>query len=409
MPRTRLIPVVVVLLIASATLPLWHAVAHAHAPTIGRSTVITRSCSDWHLFSSPKPSGASSYYLNGISASASNDVWAVGDSVDGATGYQYTLIQHWNGTSWSIVTSPNANYEGRNGLTDVVAISPTDAWAVGVTYASRYSTLIEQWNGSSWSIVPAADLAGDDYLYGVAANSATDIWAVGININTSGVTQPLIEHYNGTTWLTVPTPAISSTFAELDGVAVSSGQAWAAGDYTDSNGIYHTLIEHYDGSSWSVASSPNVGTTGSTLGTITAISPTNVWAAGFTQDTANNATGGLVEHWNGTSWSVAQSNTPLPTYLWAIASVPNTSWVWTAGDYTTSSTTDVAYAERWNGTTWQSAPPLSAPSTQTDLVNLAAVSASDVWVVGSSYNTATNTSQAIIEHYSLPMRIACGA
>lgn len=408
MPRTRRILVVVVL-IASATLPLWHAVAHAHAPTVGRSTAITRSCSDWHLFSSPQPSGASSYALNAVSAGSSVDVWAVGDWVSASTGNRQTLVQHWNGTTWSIVASPNAPAVTYNVLASVASLSSSNVWAVGASRASTDSTLIEHYNSTSWSIVSSPNLSGSNDLYGVAANSASDIWAVGINTNTPSVTQPLIEHYNGTTRSVASTPTVSSSFAELDGVAATSSQAWAAGDYTDTSGVYHTLVEHYDGTSWSVAPSLDVGTTGSTLGTVTAVSPTNVWAAGFTQDVNGNSTGGLVEHWNGTSWSVAQSNTTLPTYLWAIASVPNTSWIWTAGDYTTSSTTDVAYAERWTGTTWQSAAPVSVASTQSDLVSLDAVSATDVWVVGFGRNASTGTSQAIIEHYSRPMGITCGA
>ena len=62
------------------------------------------------------------------------------------------------------------------------------------------------------------------------------------------------------------------------------------------------LIEHWDGTSWSVVSSPNL-TQGGFLSAVTAISTNNVWAVG--ED--DNLSVDLVEHWDGTSWSVVSS------------------------------------------------------------------------------------------------------
>jgi hypothetical protein len=47
-------------------------------------------------------------------------------------------------------------------------------------------TLIEHWNGTQWSVVPSPNLMGNNLLRGVAIVSANDVWAVGFVISNSG-------------------------------------------------------------------------------------------------------------------------------------------------------------------------------------------------------------------------------
>jgi hypothetical protein len=65
----------------------------------------------------------------------------------------------------------------------MAAVSANDIWAVGYFYYSSGSffgphTLIEHWDGSNWSIVGSPGSASWQ-LNGVAAVSANDVWAVG--------------------------------------------------------------------------------------------------------------------------------------------------------------------------------------------------------------------------------------
>jgi hypothetical protein len=62
----------------------------------------------------------------------------------------------------------------------VAALSANDVWAVGYFSGQGYRTLVEHWNGSSWSVATSANLTGDDVLYGVDA-IASGAWAVGAN------------------------------------------------------------------------------------------------------------------------------------------------------------------------------------------------------------------------------------
>jgi hypothetical protein len=55
----------------------------------------------------------------------------------------------WNGSSWSIVPSPNVGTH--DNLLAVAAVSGASAWAVGAG-GSPGRTLIERWNGTAWKI-----------------------------------------------------------------------------------------------------------------------------------------------------------------------------------------------------------------------------------------------------------------
>src|SRR5438270_7353065 len=88
---------------------------------------------------------------------------------------------------WQVVSTPP--FPLPNGpLKAAVAISESDAWAVGYTISDNVSislTLIEHWNGVAWEIVPSPNPGsspqsdGNNALFGIAAVSANDVWAVG--------------------------------------------------------------------------------------------------------------------------------------------------------------------------------------------------------------------------------------
>jgi len=62
-----------------------------------------------------------------VKATASDDVWAVGSHLkDGST---KTLIEHWNGSSWKVVGSPNGG--GNTTLLGVASSGPNNSFAVG--------------------------------------------------------------------------------------------------------------------------------------------------------------------------------------------------------------------------------------------------------------------------------------
>jgi hypothetical protein len=70
-----------------------------------------------------------------VTALSPSDVWAVGawGSFQSVTPHApQTLIEHWNGVSWSVTSSPNAHPNvDSNVLSAVAAATPNDVWAVG--------------------------------------------------------------------------------------------------------------------------------------------------------------------------------------------------------------------------------------------------------------------------------------
>jgi hypothetical protein len=66
-----------------------------------------------------------------VDGTSATDAWAVGFF---DTGFELrTMTQHWDGTSWTVVASPNASTV-IDELSDVAAVSPTDVWTVGQTF-----------------------------------------------------------------------------------------------------------------------------------------------------------------------------------------------------------------------------------------------------------------------------------
>jgi hypothetical protein len=285
-----------------------------------------------------------------VAATSACNAWAVGYYQNGLV--DNTLIEHWNGKRWRVQPSPNPP-GSLNDLFGVAAVSPTDAWAVGLAFAR---TLIECWNGKAWKVQRSPNPGGGDAaLQGVAALSSRHAWAVGEK-NPAKIdyfARTLIERWNGKAWKAQPSPnpAINNGIDILYGVAaVSRTDAWAVG--TDRRrGVYRTLIEHWNGKRWKVQPSSSPGGS-SNLDGIAAASASSAWAVGrYYNGTADQT---LVEHWNGKRWKVQPSPTPSATRndLYGVAAV-SPSDVWAVGQYApTSGPADLTLIEHWNGTAW---------------------------------------------------------
>src|SRR5262249_33801318 len=153
-------------------------------------------------------------YLHGIAAVSSTDVWAVGARLSGNP--SATLIEHWDGAQWSVVSSPSAG-----ALFAVSVLSESSIWAVGVNAADQ--TLTEHWNGRQWSIMPSPNPGKfGNSLNAVTAISPTDVWAVGVADPTRFGYQSLALHWNGTQWSVVKTPFVSRFPYELRAVSAAA-------------------------------------------------------------------------------------------------------------------------------------------------------------------------------------------
>jgi hypothetical protein len=303
-------------------------------------TTIHFDGTQWTAFPAPRINGDNTSYLDGVVDFSPTDAWAAG-IVGIGTDAPGQVIEHWNGTAWSIVPGPTFSSGDQPAIYGMTAVSSNDIWAVGSILVDNEAleSLFEHWDGTAWT-------AYTGYFYGffraVSADAPNDVWAVGYSGNVT-----FSEHFDGTSWTFVRTPDVGSGANSLGGVvALAPDNVWAVGFSTASQepppGQYdvptETLIEHYDGTNWSVVPSPNVGPNSqyqsNRLLGVTAVSPTDIWAFGsyFAASGSENQMT-LLMQWDGTSWSLAASPDPKPGNLLddilysGVVTAPGSVWI----------------------------------------------------------------------------------
>ena len=122
--------------------------------------------SGWYVAPVPGTGGKDDVLL-GSTCANSLQCWAVGITLENLGGGNPSsvspLVEVWNGTTWTLVPMPLPGGEG-GGLFGATCVNGSDCWAVGAVVATGSGnptgTLIEQWNGTSWSVVPSPTPGG---------------------------------------------------------------------------------------------------------------------------------------------------------------------------------------------------------------------------------------------------------
>jgi hypothetical protein len=259
----------------------------------------------WTRATAQNPAGGG--YFNAATATSASNAWAVGlvGPGPGVPSPTAPLIERWNGRGWTIQHLQGPATGGQ--LDGVQALSPSNAWAVGWTGGSGgggQRTLIEHWNGRTWTRVPSPVIGVQSFLHSVTVISSANAWAVGSYQAADGTNKTLSVHWDGRHWTVVPSVTPGGD-AEFIGVAASwTHNIWAVGITNPArcgNGgpKCQTLIEHWNSVRWKVIPSPNPPS--GYLNTLLGVTPVNrgdIWAVGST-DFAST----IIVHWNGTSWS----------------------------------------------------------------------------------------------------------
>jgi len=259
--------------------------------------------SNWTHTPSPNLAPPLDSSLFGIAAVSARNVWAVGGPR--VMEPYRSLVEHWDGTKWSIVRS--ASFPGT--LSGVAAAGPANIWAVG-TLGFPGPGLIEHFDGHTWT---ATNLPFNGWLRSVTAIAPNNVWAVGLRWAANNAESPLTMHFNGHAWAVVANPRLlpgrNDDQAWLVSVSGAAANVWAVGWYGSvALGLRpRTLIEHWDGHQWTVVRSPNPGTdpNGNALWGVVTVSPHDVWAVGSVGGVldAFPTTKPLIVHWNGSAWS----------------------------------------------------------------------------------------------------------
>lgn len=248
--------------------------------------------------------------------------------------------------------------------------------------------------GGGWEQMPLEVAKNIPYrLQGVAAISSKDIWAVG---------DGLIEHWNGTQWQ----PALSEVVQHGTWNAITARSAhdiWAIGQTRSG-----AQAVHWDGKTWSATSLPMFASGVVTLTGIAAIAPGNAWMIGSSRSGMypHEQYKPLMLHWDGKNWHevagvrISAGN----TVQFAGISAVSATDIWVVGSSMAQTPISQEWIEHWDGHKWQqvSAPLDHSAYHNVTLRSVVGVSAHDVWAVGYGTFSGDETvsgASGVIEHW----------
>jgi hypothetical protein len=149
----------------------------------------------WADQATPGPTSAA---FNSVSCTTVSSCEAVGQNFQ--NGQVVTLAESWNGSAWTIQSTPNPSATQGSQLGSVSCTSATSCTAGGSYQSSDVSnfgssqTLVEVWDGTAWTIASSPNPStAQDILQGVSCGTSQVCTAVGQASDAGGVRATLIE------------------------------------------------------------------------------------------------------------------------------------------------------------------------------------------------------------------------
>ncbi|GAA4631926.1 hypothetical protein GCM10023196_063240 [Actinoallomurus vinaceus] len=257
------------------------------------STAHAASDPEWRIsYTSP---GFPQDGLAEVAATGPNDAWAVGSGP--CCGRDQRKILHWDGVQWQTVTPPPALPKAfYPDLRTVAASSPTDVWVFG----SDANSLVfgHHWDGVTWQ---TTEFGKDVVIRDAVALGPRDAWFIGTTGLETGE-KPIAEHYDGDTWTTFDLPGNPTAIS-----AVAADDVWAVGQ---ANGDAAAM--HWDGRQWETAAlpKPSVGPGVRVVSSdVLATGPDDVWASAVLAKNGLEP-GVVLWHRSGGSWQQVNIDAP---------------------------------------------------------------------------------------------------
>lgn len=321
--------------------------------------------------------------LGSVSCTSSSQCLATGGR-GGNRGETRTLAELWNGSAWTAQFPLNPRDDKDDILNSVACGSASECFAAGQIGAGLPGTLLEMWNGHFWSLLQVGDPkgAGTSLLISVSCAGASACFTVGDqNNNTDVMPTALVEHWNGTGWTeqTTPNPA-NSTAVGLSGVSCAApANCTAVGDYGLPRGVQRTLAEHWNGTSWTIQATPSPAAPNEPSLDHVSCSGSDCMALGSTLSTP------FSESFNGQKWSIVDLAAPSGGASFQLYGIdcPSPSDCYAVGSQSTTPGTAATLIEHWNGSSWTivSSP---SPAGTAGLFGVSCTSTTSCMAVGSS-------------------------
>ncbi|MFI9770853.1 hypothetical protein ACIHJG_28830 [Streptomyces sp. NPDC052415] len=208
--------------------------------------------------------------------------WAVGADAVGRQAPGFPLLLRWDGTAWQRQGLPGAGWQGE--LLSIAATSPAAVWAVGRDTAGGARLL--RFDGTDWS----ESRAPRGVVLTKVVAGGGEAWLIG---SRDGA-QALLR-WDGRGWRDVPVPP-----GYVYGLHIlAADDVWAAGA-TESG----AAVSHWDGQAWQQTIA--YGFPRSAVGSVLAVSPTDVWAggtAGFVGGPVGRPIPPLLVRFDGQAWN----------------------------------------------------------------------------------------------------------
>jgi hypothetical protein len=313
-------------------------------------------------------------------ATSANDVWAAGSFRGGG------LLERWNGGLWTRFGLPRRI----QALEDIGGTSVSDIWAVGSASdgCGNGDGIAIHWDGSHWAYIPTG-LCADYYsnLTSIAVVGPKDVWAVGVYATPGRVgffayAELAIHWTGGKQWTTEYVPSDPYTGGFTSVRAVTADDVWAIGTTVSTRLKSWTLMYHWNGRKWRVTWVKSPEVVGSLQG-LGVVGKDDVWAVGAQSLSEHGLTEPLIMHWNGVSWSeVSHGAAPTGTSLSSVVAVSANN-VWAIG----SGTPYGSHVEHWNGSEWSTIAtgfPTIPTGFQEALAGVGVIPGNQsVWAIGS--------------------------
>lgn len=260
----------------------------------------------WSEVAAPAPAGATASTLGGVTCTSSSFCMAVGSYEDEKDEWK-TFAMRWNGSAWTVSTTPNPSGAPYSWLSGVSCSSATSCRAVG-SYLNEGDEERAQsltWNGSSWSIatVPVPSDAIGTQLGAVACTSASHCAAVGSYQRGEGGSKTLIVTWNGSAWSLAASPSVPEASGnDLGDVAcASASNCMAVGAYETTTEAVRPIAMRWDGTAWSIIAVPAAGGFRDSLKAVSCPSASSCLAVGTTEE--GSETLPMAVAWNGSTWT----------------------------------------------------------------------------------------------------------
>jgi hypothetical protein len=267
--------------------------------------------------------------LQAVTCVNARDCLAAG-ATESTTGRFSPLVMHWDGRGWTSMRVPDGSGTDDE-LADIACVSSRLCFGVGWNASGSGSrALVERWNGRAWSIVTKDSNLGPKgnrytYLDEIKCFAASSCLLVGQSENPGDPPQAFGERLSkkGWTFESIPIPD-PRTYAEtsigyFDCSSASHCLGAGAADLWPVTGPGETIpfAISWNGRRWSEVTPVFATRTTATsqvnaFGGDTCLSAASCWAVGSTF-TDTNSNPGVVAHWNGTAFALADTDNPYPS------------------------------------------------------------------------------------------------